>query len=477
MNIRIRLLSLFLLLSFFSRAQTGKKFVFDFCNLGSFCNDCGDPKASYKDDLNIYFRNEFHKDDIKDLNEIILVQVLIDTFGTPCIKSISNYKSERIPKLNFEFIINKMKGWSPAMSNGKAENTSVTLQFIFRESNLFVSYFRAENSEPVKKKSVNKVEITNRNKLSYSLLAKIQGKVFTTGNSILPHNMARAICIDNENIIWLGTNSGLVKMQNTKMSLIKTQDSTTLSNFNKFNMTCADVDTDNNKWFTNGSEIYKYNGKNWEQFDSTNIPIKLIHGIYADKFGAVWFTSTGGLIKYSDNKWTIWTTNNSKLKSNNISGVFVDSKKRTWIGTFEGNILIDQKFVEDFQGEPNPLKHASILKGMEDSKGNIWFSLYSSDNINSGLAKYSALGVWTMYNILNSGLPSREILDFTIDKNNTIWLSMNGVGLTKFDGNNWEIFTPENSVVPSTIIPAIAFDKTGTLWCATFAGLLEIIKH
>jgi ligand-binding sensor domain-containing protein len=147
-----------------------------------------------------------------------------------------------------------------------------------------------------------------------------------------------------------------------------------------------------------------------------------------------------------------------------IMGVFVDSKKRLWVGTDKGNIMINGSDVENFVSDDNPLKTAELSKGYEDKDGNIWFSLYEKFPQTKGFAKYSLSGEWKVINTANSDIPRNDVLDFAInEKTNTIWISINRVGIAQFDGKNWATFTPENSKVPSVYIQSISLDKEGNL--------------
>ncbi|MEO9219917.1 MAG: two-component regulator propeller domain-containing protein [Bacteroidia bacterium] len=445
---------------------------FDDCNMDRFCLDCGETKGIYNGDLNEYFSKAISAKKIKRLNEIILVQVLIDTTGKQCVKSIQN----NVPKLGLKAIINSMTGWQPAISKEKPENVSVTLKFEINNKKILVTYQRFDPSSVKNMKSVGTVEITN-NKTKKNNSGTIEFEVYTTQNSIIPWDMTRSISVDTNNIVWLGTDNGIVRIENDKMAVINSKNSPLRSKRNQTTIMYSDIDIYNNKWFTDGYNTYKYDEKNWVVYDSTNSPLKWTTGIYADKFGNVWFQSFTGLIKFDGKKWNVIDISNSKIPSNRTMGTFVDSKKRIWIGTSDGNIMIDGDSSTNFQSTENPLKTAILQKGFEDKLGNIWFSLYEKFPQTKGFAKYSSTGEWTIINTENSKIPRNEILDFAIDEgSNNIWLSINRVGISKYDGKNWETFTPENSKVPSTYIQSISLDKNGNLWCATFAGLLKAYR-
>lgn len=457
------------------RAQNLFPEKFNACTLTQFCLDCGDTKGTYSGDLNTYFAEKLQGKKIKNIEGSIFVQLLIDTTGKHCVISIGNKATGKVSKLDLRNTINAMTGWKPAISKGKPENVSITIRFDFVNQNLRVSYDRFEPNAVTNMKSVGESEVTN--KTSNSKGIKNNFEVYTTQNSVLPWDMTRAISIDTNNVVWLGTDNGIVKIENNKFSVLTPKNSGLRAKRNETTIMNSDVDIFNNKWFADNAEnAYKFDGTKWTVFDSTNSPIKWTTGVYADKLGNVWFSSFDGLIKYDGKIWSVMDTSNSKLPSNRIMGVFIDSKRRQWIGTDKGNIRIDGSTIENFKLTDNPLKTSTLSKGYEDKNGNIWFSLYEKFPQKKGFAKYSPNGEWTVISTDNSKMPRNDVLDFAInEKTNTIWFSINRVGISQFDGKNWATYTPDNSKVPSTYIQSIAVDKDGNVWCATFAGLLKII--
>ncbi len=474
---KIYILTATLFLAFsFAKGQNLFPEKFNDCGLAQFCLDCGDTKGVYDGDLNSFFAEKFQSKSLKNIEGTVLVQVLIDTTGKQCVISMANKAKGKISKLDLRNIINSMTGWKPAISNGKPENVSITLRFDFAVEKFNISYDRFDPNAVTNMKSVGESEVTN--KTSNSKILKNEFEVYTTQNSVVPWDMTRAISIDTNNVVWLGTDNGIVKIENNKFSVINSKNSALRAIRNQTEIMNSDVDIFNNKWFSDGYTTYMYDGVNWKIFDSLNSPTKWTTGIYADKLGNVWFSGFHGLIKFDGKVWSVLDTSNSSLPSNRVMGVFVDSKKRLWIGTDKGNIRIDGNSIENFKTTDNPLKTSTLSKGYEDKTGNIWFSLYEKFPQTKGFAKYSSEGEWTIINTDNSKMPRNDVLDFAINENsNTIWFSINRVGISQFDGKNWATFSPENSKVPSTYIQSIAVDKDGNVWCATFGGLLKIIPQ
>ena len=174
---------------------------------------------------------------------------------------------------------------------------------------------------------------------------------------------------------------------------------------------------------------------------------------------------------------------NSKLPDNSVVGVFVDSKKRLWVGTNKGRVMFDGEKTENFQSTTSPLKTTSFDKGFEDKDGNMWFTSFKVTHYPEGLigfdvkgiGKYSNTGNWSLQDISNSGIPGNSVTNFVIDpKTSVLWCTLSNIGVAKFDGKEWEVYTPQNSKVHDTVLLKLAIDKDGVLWCPGGPGLLRI---
>jgi ligand-binding sensor domain-containing protein len=81
-------------------------------------------------------------------------------------------------------------------------------------------------------------------------------------------------------------------------------------------------------------------------------------------------------------------------------------------------------------------------------------------------------------NIENSKIPTNSIADFAIDEErNIIWVGAWKVGLAKYDGNKWSLYTMENSKFPSVYISDMELDSDGNLWVGTFSGFVKVVGN
>lgn len=111
-----------------------------------------------------------------------------------------------------------------------------------------------------------------------------------------------------------------------------------------------------------------------------------------------------------------------------------------------------------------------------DTLGGLWTDYMATFTISSvgqptfreGLAHYNG-SVWAKYSYTNSAMPNTTINKIRIDqKNSNVWLST-PIGLVKFDGVNWSVYTPTNPSIP-TNIDAFDVDSIGNVWFTNGTG-------
>lgn len=309
-------------------------------------------------------------------------------------------------------------------------------------------------------------------------------KLFNSENSNLWMNRCTTLCVDSNNIVWVGTLAGIAKVDSDFVSVIDSKDIINAEN-RTFLVTGSTVDTKNNKWFLfNNDTVCKFDNNKWITYDAKNSPLRHIFQLISDKTGNVWFCTNTGLIKFDGKNWSTLNTSNSKLPDNQVIGAFVDSRNRIWVGTKRGTIMIDGNNTVDFQLSENPLNSNNFRKAIEDKDGTIWFSLVKINQVGdftqyspAGLVSYSNTGKWGELNTSNSNIPGNTIFDLIADKNtNEIWCNIENSGLSKFSETTWKLYSPKRSTINYSDIYATIIDNNDNLWCATNKGLVKVGK-
>ena len=451
---------------------------FNTCVFDRFCLDCGNPKAEPPTTFLQELVRNMDSNSLKKVNGLIEIQILIDSVGKPCLISVNNKTNIKTTKLKLQEAVNNTSNWKPAIDGNKGTNTSVSLLISFEKENIKAKRISFDPKDRTNGRSTGTPVIkgSGHNKLSETWT------VYTQQNSDLPWDMTRAVAIDSDNSIWIGTDNGIVSIENGKWKIFNAQNSNIETTKYDKNATEGirdiEVDRNNNKWFVAGWDVYKYDNKTWTIYDSINSPINWARTIFVDKSNNVWFTSWDGIVKYDGTKWSVMNTKNSEIPSNKTLGVFVDSKNRLWIGTFEGNIMIENEKTTKFTDKDSPLSKAYISQMVEDKQGNLWFDLYNSKGSDEGIYILRANGIWERIKYTNPDIFIKNSINYFLldEEKNVLWIALNGIGILRYELENkkWEVYTNQNSNVPSVYVMKLAKDKDGAIWAATFAGVIKL---
>ncbi len=450
---------------------------FENCKLSSFCLDCGDPQAQPPKTVIQNILRGIGEQQLASLKGSLEMQILISQDGKPCLLSVDNKTGISSELLNLKRSVNATENWTPAMNGTKKENSSVSLILEFEDGK-----FRAKRRTfDFTNQSNMKAAGTPDKKGSEKAQLSESWKVYTQSNSELPWDMSRAVACDRKGNVWIGTDNGIVKITDEKWSHFNASNTAIGAKpYNKKQTQSVrdmEVDGKDNKWFVVGYDVYRYDNQTWTKFDSVNSPINWAKNIFVDRHDNIFFTSWHGVMKFDGSKWSVLNRKNSKLPSDNTLGAFVDSKNRIWIGTFDGNVMIEKGKTILLNDKTSPLSRAYISKMQEDKLGNLWFSLYNEKGTAAGIYNYTPDGKWQrLWQEDEQMFSANSINDFFLDEEKCVlWLSQNNVGIIKYNisSKKTEIYTTENSSVPSVNVERIAKDKNGAIWAATYAGVIK----
>lgn len=477
---RYLLTSLLLFSIAISKAQNLYQEKFDDCKLSTFCLDCGDTKAEPQSTIINEIVKKLNKSNFEKTKGIIEVQILVDENGKPCLLSVQNQTNISTKKLKLKQAINNLSYWNPAITKGKKQNSSVSLLLEFDNGKLSAKrrIFDFKNQSNMKSEGTPEIQGTEKEKLSKTWT------LFTQSNSELPWDMTRSVVTDLKNNIWIGTDNGIIEINNNSWKLYNSKNTIISSPpYNKNetqSVRYAEVDKENNKWFIAGWDAYKYDNNNWTKYDSINSPINWARKIFVDHKNNVWFTSWDGVAKFNGKDWTVFNKENSNLPTDKTLGVYIDKTDKIWIGTFEGNVVIENGITKLLDDKNSPLSKAFIYKVVEDKTENLWFSLYNDKSYkDKGIYILDRSNKWTKIDFPNNNkiLDGASINDFLLDEEHQeLWVTLNGVGVLCYylETKKWEVYTNQNSNIPSIHAEQITKDENGNIWIATYAGVVKL---
>ncbi len=195
------------------------------------------------------------------------------------------------------------------------------------------------------------------------------------------------------------------------------------------------------------------------------IPSSLIE----DSDGKIWTTdwsvnTSPGICSFDGVNWVRYGTDDG-APSNSVIDSFQDSEGNYWFTTF------DEMGVSKFDGTTwtnyttaEGLVSNSIWETFQDSQGNLWFTGF-------GISKFDGT-TFTNYDLINGETFFAETM--VEDANGDFWFG-SSLGLLKFDGTDWEIFTSADGF--STDRPgSLFFDSNGNIWVASYLNGTGIDK-
>ncbi|WP_455667972.1 hybrid sensor histidine kinase/response regulator transcription factor [Phocaeicola sp.] len=350
-------------------------------------------------------------------------------------------------------------------------------------------------------------------------------------NSI-PNNEVRALCIDKNQNVWVGTDKGLALFnpQTEKFITFKHMDGNEHSLLSNQVLDIKQM-RDGTLWIgTNMGGISILNLQENTFITPENITFSNItvtsdnHGlsgpnarsIIQDSFGNIWIGNYRGGIDFISYAQPIFSTipytteKQGKINNKQVWGLWAESNHQIWLGG-EGELGVYQKGqkIKTFtlhEGQLHPQTHINVI--YQDRKQRLWLGTYKngvllytpkdgkitrigdkeSDFLDicyfyedtdgkiwlgTQTGIYSSNGKDLIYEKeLNDQLPDIMVHGILRDKNGKLWVGTFGKGVVVFDTNNKQIlnFTTENGF-PSNAVNHMMTDSRQHIWVATREGI------
>ncbi len=315
----------------------------------------------------------------------------------------------------------------------------------------------------------------------------------------LSHNELKAICVDHEGTIWVGTfYQGLDRFDRETERFTHFRHDPKKPRSLGSNIVRAIVEDRNGTiWVgTTGGGLNRLDRATGEFLQYRNTPgdpSSLSHddvrAVAADGNAGLWIgTEGGGLnrLDFASGRFTRYSNergNPRSLSSDNVRAVFLDRHGSLWVGTYGGGLnRLDAgstAFVRYRHDPGNPLSLGSdsVLSVMEDSAGVIWVATDGG-----GLNRFDERsGTFTRYlndPVNRASISSNRIYSLFEDSSGVLWAGTYGEGLNKADlkKKDFQHFM-RNPTDPSSLNSDIVWsfweDQTGSLWVGTNDGGLN----
>lgn len=231
-------------------------------------------------------------------------------------------------------------------------------------------------------------------------------------------------------------------------------------------------DKDGHFWLgTNGYGVAHYDG------DSISYYLKengfngfQITGIAEDTSKDIWFATDLGIVKYD---WSVnsegekrFTNYHEHFGNMRFWSICADRKGNIWAGSvndiykFDGKRWTTLKLPYQTETKDEFISKATTWSISEDSKGNIWISTNGL-----GIYKYDGQN-FTNYST-EDGLADDSVDVIMEDSKNNIWIGTRFGGVSRFDGKTFTNFNQQNGDIGNNEVCDIFEDSSGNIWMSS----------
>jgi ligand-binding sensor domain-containing protein len=161
-----------------------------------------------------------------------------------------------------------------------------------------------------------------------------------TTNSGLVNNYVTAVAIDAHGNKWFGTTGGISKFDGTHWTNYTTADGMA----HNYVLAIA-IDAQGIIWVAPAAAIayppyahlgvMEFDGKTWTVYNPS-ADYDEIESIAIDAHGNKWFGTDNGVFKFDGTNWEHFNSPNSSLKGAYYPAIGIDAQKNIWFGTMSG---------------------------------------------------------------------------------------------------------------------------------------------
>ena len=325
-----------------------------------------------------------------------------------------------------------------------------------------------------------------------------KGKVTVYGKRQgLPSERMYAVFMDQNKIIWAGTSTGLVRIENNRVQSFSVADGLPVGaiyaimaapegglylgthhglylgrngKFNKITpdfpdeaVISLDLDSESNLWMgTVNRGILRYGRRGLESLDAkTGLPNNRVSSLFKDREGNIWAGTNAGLVRFADTPFVTYD-NYQGLSDTYVRAVAQTNDGSVMIGTSRGLNRFFEEKITAIADNPS-LRDDAILSLAPAKDGSLWVGMYST-----GLLNWKN-GVVHEQVMPGSPLYGTQVRALHEDRNGNLWIGTSQ-GLYRKKGSELKRYT-EADGLPRDFILSIHESKSGKIWVGTSNGL------
>lgn len=210
-----------------------------------------------------------------------------------------------------------------------------------------------------------------------------------------------------------------------------------------------------------------------------------IYSIVQDSCGFIWIGTDDGLNRFDGIHFKNYQFSNiiSETSSNSVRKIFIDSKKRMWVGLDNGIVIYnpqDDSFTP-FNAKTKEQKSIKsfITDILEDKDHNIWIATNGDGVFKFTLKGIGEKGNLKVFRSAQDGLIQDQIMTLCEDSKGNIWMGSYSKGISCYNKQKQKFvnYTKENSSLSDNSIQRIIEDSHGNIWIGTFQQGIDLFNE
>jgi ligand-binding sensor domain-containing protein/signal transduction histidine kinase len=276
-----------------------------------------------------------------------------------------------------------------------------------------------------------------------------------------PSSTVLAIFDDNEQNIWAGMQTGLLRLSRAAMSTFPLRDTANAD----FGTVYADPD--GSLWVA-GTHLYRINAKR-DHSELVPAPAEgiRVRNVFRDSTGALWIGTEGDGVFRSVKGRQVQYTKHTGLVNDFVRAFLESRDGSVWIGTDQGITRWHDGILTNYL-EPQGLAYFSVRTLADDRPGDVWIGT------ERGVSHWHNGSF--VQDPVTDGLRLEKIWAIHEDRDGGLWFGTRGAGLFRWrDGKLARLGTAEG--LPATGIYQILEDARGTFWMSGPNAILAVSRQ
>jgi ligand-binding sensor domain-containing protein/signal transduction histidine kinase len=276
-----------------------------------------------------------------------------------------------------------------------------------------------------------------------------------------PSATVLAIFTDNEQNIWAGMQTGLMRLSKAAMSTFPLPDTANAD----FGTVYADPD--GSLWVA-GTHLFRIDARRGRsELVPPPAPGIRVRSVFRDRTGSLWIGTEGDGVFRTHNGQQVQYTRRTGLVNDFVRAFAGARDGSVWIGTDEGVTHWHDGVLTNYL-EKQGLAYFSVRAIAEDRSGDVW------------IGTERGVSHWRSGNFLQDKVTARlaqeKIWAIHEDRDGGLWFGTRGAGLFRWrDGKLTEFGTAEGLAAAS--IYQILEDQSGTLWMSGPNAILAVSRQ